>query len=62
MLTYGVLMEAVCLGMVLGLAGEVLLGDLNAPLCAGADVGLQWLCEVISRWTLSTEFASFGLR
>ena len=37
-LTYVVLVEAVCLGMVLGLAGEVLLGDLNAPLCAGADV------------------------
>ena len=33
-------MEAVCLGMVLGLAGEVLLGDLNAPLCAGLTVAV----------------------
>ena len=28
-------MEAVCLGMVLGLPGEVLLGDSNAPVFAG---------------------------
>ena len=59
MLADGVLMEVVCCGMVFGLAGEVLLGDRNAPVFAGAVLVLQCLWEVISRWTLSTEFASF---
>ena len=48
--------------MVLGHAGEVLLGEMNAPAFAGAVVVLQWLWEVISRWTSATECASFDLR
>ena len=55
----GVLMEVVCFGMAWNLAGEVLLGDRNALVFAGAVVVLQCLWEVISRWTFSTEFASF---